>query len=73
MEPELLAPSSPRAVPPRMPPEPEVEAETLAGLIYETLKRMPDEEEVLETDGLRIIVKKMKGPKVVLAKVVKLD
>ena len=50
-----------------------IEAETLAGLIYETLKRMPDEEEVLETDGLRIIVKKMKGPKVVLAKVVKLD
>jgi CBS domain containing-hemolysin-like protein len=50
-----------------------IEAETLAGLIYETLKRMPEEEEVLETDGLRIIVKKMKGPKVVLAKVVKLD
>ncbi|MBU0903002.1 MAG: hemolysin family protein [Gammaproteobacteria bacterium] len=50
-----------------------VEAETLAGLIYETLKRMPEEEEVLEVDGLRIIVKKMKGPKVVLAKVLKLD
>ncbi|MFP6847545.1 MAG: hemolysin family protein [Pseudomonas sp.] len=50
-----------------------VEAETLAGLIYDTLKRMPSEEEVLEVDGLRIIVKKMKGPKVVLAKVLKLD
>lgn len=50
-----------------------VEAETLAGLIYETLKRMPEEEEVLEVDGLRIIVKKMKGPKIVLAKVLKLD
>jgi CBS domain containing-hemolysin-like protein len=50
-----------------------VEAETLAGLIYETLKRMPEEEEVLEVDGLRIIVKKMKGPKVVLAKVLRLD
>ncbi|SED05075.1 hemolysin family protein [Pseudomonas anguilliseptica] len=50
-----------------------VEAETLAGLIYETLKRMPKEEEVLEVDGLRIIVKKMKGPKIVLAKVLKLD
>ncbi len=50
-----------------------VEAETLAGLIYDTLKRMPDEEEVLEVDGLRIIVKKMKGPKIVLAKVLKLD
>lgn len=50
-----------------------VEAETLAGLIYETLKRMPEEEEVLEVDGLRIIVKKMKGPKVILAKVLKLD
>jgi CBS domain containing-hemolysin-like protein len=49
-----------------------VEAETLAGLIYETLKRMPEEEEVLEVEGLRIIVKKMKGPKVVLAKVLKL-
>ena len=50
-----------------------VDAETLAGLIYETLKRMPEEEEVLEVDGLRIIVKKMKGPKVILAKVLKLD
>lgn len=50
-----------------------VEADTLAGLIYETLNRVPEEEEVLETDGLRIIVKKMKGPKIVLAKVLKLD
>lgn len=50
-----------------------VEAETLAGLIYETLKRMPEEEEVLVVDGLRIIVKKMKGPKIVLAKVLKLE
>ncbi|HLD64713.1 MAG TPA: hemolysin family protein [Pseudomonas sp.] len=50
-----------------------VEAETLAGLIYETLKRVPEEEEVLEVEGLRIIVKKMKGPKIVLAKVLKLD
>ncbi|HZX18603.1 MAG TPA: hemolysin family protein [Pseudomonas sp.] len=50
-----------------------VEAETLAGLIYDTLKRMPEEEEVLEVDGLRIIIKKMKGPKIVLAKVLKLD
>ncbi|MEK8078402.1 hemolysin family protein [Pseudomonas sp. XK-1] len=50
-----------------------VEAETLAGLVYETLKRMPEEEEVLEVDGLRIIVKKMKGPKIVLAKVLRLD
>lgn len=50
-----------------------IEAETLAGLIYETLKRVPEEEEVLEVDGLRIIVKKMKGPKIILAKVLKLD
>jgi CBS domain containing-hemolysin-like protein len=50
-----------------------VEAETLAGLIYDTLNRMPEEEEVLETEGLRIIVKKMKGPRVVLAKVLKLS
>jgi CBS domain containing-hemolysin-like protein len=50
-----------------------IEAETLAGLIYETLNRMPEEEEVLDVEGLRIIVKKMKGPKVILAKVVKLD
>ncbi|MDH4562966.1 hemolysin family protein [Pseudomonas sp. BN411] len=50
-----------------------VEADTLAGLVYETLNRVPEEEEVLETDGLRIIVKKMKGPKIVLAKVLKLD
>jgi CBS domain containing-hemolysin-like protein len=50
-----------------------IEADTLAGLVYETLKRVPEEEEVLEAEGLRIIVKKMKGPKIVLAKVVKLD
>ncbi|WP_375740715.1 hemolysin family protein [Pseudomonas boanensis] len=50
-----------------------VEADTLAGLIYESLNRVPEEEEVLETEGLRIIVKKMKGPKIVLAKVLKLD
>ncbi|MEN0107812.1 MAG: transporter associated domain-containing protein, partial [Pseudomonas sp.] len=50
-----------------------IEAETLAGLIYETLNRMPEEEEVLDVAGLRVIVKKMKGPKVILAKVVKLD
>ncbi|MET1076765.1 MAG: hemolysin family protein [Pseudomonas sp.] len=50
-----------------------IEAETLAGLIYETLKRVPGEEEVLEVEGLRIIIKKMKGPKIVLAKVLKLD
>ncbi|TBU92576.1 hemolysin family protein [Phytopseudomonas dryadis] len=49
-----------------------IEAETLAGLIYETLKRVPEEEESLEVTGLRIIVKKMKGPKIVLAKVIKL-
>ncbi|TBV03011.1 hemolysin family protein [Phytopseudomonas dryadis] len=50
-----------------------IEAETLAGLIYETLKRVPEEEESLEVTGLRLIVKKMKGPKIVLAKVIKLD
>ncbi len=50
-----------------------VEADTLAGLVYDTLKRVPEEEEVLDTEGLRIIVKKMRGPKSVLAKVVKLD
>ena len=50
-----------------------LEAETLAGLIYESLKRMPEEEEVLDVEGLRIIVKKMKGPKIVLAKVLKVD
>ncbi|QKE65282.1 HlyC/CorC family transporter [Aquipseudomonas campi] len=50
-----------------------IEAETLAGLVYESLNRVPEEEEVLDTEGLRIIVKKMKGPKIVLAKVLKLD
>lgn len=50
-----------------------LEAETLAGLIYEALNRVPDEDEVLETEGLRIIVKKMRGPKIILAKVLKLD
>ncbi len=28
---------------------------------------------MLDAEGLRIIVKKMKGPKIVLAKVIKLD
>lgn len=50
-----------------------IEAETLAGLVYETLKRVPEEEEVLEVEGLRIIIKKMKGPKIILAKVLMLD
>ena len=50
-----------------------LEAETLAGLIYESLKRMPEEDEVLEVEGLRIVIKKMKGPKIVLAKVLMLD
>lgn len=50
----------------------DVEAETLAGLIYDSLKRLPSEDETLETHGLRIIVKKMKGPKIVMAKVLKL-
>jgi CBS domain containing-hemolysin-like protein len=50
-----------------------LEAETLAGLIYESLKRMPEEEEVVEIKDLRIVIKKMKGPKIVLAKVLKVD
>ncbi|MBF7728748.1 hemolysin family protein [Pseudomonas sp. N040] len=50
-----------------------VQADTLAGLIYEALNRVPEEEEVLEAEGLRIIVKKMKGPKILLAKVLRLD
>ena len=50
-----------------------IEAETLAGLVYDSLNRLPEEEEVLEAEGLRIIVKKMKGPKIILAKVLKLD
>jgi len=50
-----------------------IEAETLAGLVYESLNRVPEEDEMLETEGLHIIIKKMKGPKIVLAKVLKLD
>lgn len=49
----------------------ELEADTLAGLIYETLSRVPEEGDVLDVDGLRITVKKMRGPKIVLAKVIK--
>ncbi len=48
-----------------------IEAETLAGLVYETLKRVPDEDEVLQVEGLQIVIKKMRGPKIVLAKVLK--
>jgi len=50
-----------------------LQVDTLAGLIYETLNRVPEEEEVIETEGLRIIVKKMRGPKILLAKVLRLD
>lgn len=50
-----------------------IEAETLAGLIYDSLKRMPNEDEALRVEGLQIIVKKMRGPKIVLAKVMKVD
>ena len=50
-----------------------VEADTLAGLVYQALNRVPEEDEVLETEGLRIIVKKMRGPKILLAKVLRLD
>ena len=49
-----------------------VEADTMAGLVYDSLKRVPEEDEVLEAEGLRIIIKKMKGPKIILAKVIKL-
>ena len=38
-EPEPLAPSSPSDVPPRMPPEPEVVADTLAGAKYSAMPR----------------------------------
>lgn len=48
-----------------------IEADTLAGLIYETLKRVPEENEVLWIEGLQIVIKKMRGPKIVLAKVLK--
>lgn len=50
-----------------------VDADTLAGLIYETLKRVPEENEVLLVDDLQIVIKKMRGPKIVLAKVLKQD
>jgi len=49
-----------------------IEAETLAGLVYDSLKRVPQEEESIESNGLRITIKKMKGPKIVLAKVLKM-
>jgi len=50
-----------------------VEAETLAGLVYESLKRVPTENDTLQVENLHIIIKKMRGPKIILAKVVKLD
>lgn len=50
-----------------------VEAETLAGLVYDTLGEMPEEEQSIETSGLRISIKKMKGPKILMAKVVRAD
>ena len=50
-----------------------IEAETLAGLIYETLKRVPEDDEVIQVGGLQITVKKMRGPKIILAKVIRVD
>ena len=50
-----------------------IKAKTLTKLIYETLKRIPNEEEILETDNLRIIIKKMKKPKMILTKIIKLN
>ena len=50
-----------------------VGAETMAGLVYDTLGRVPEEEDVIETEGLSITIKKMKGPKILLAKVTKLE
>ncbi|GAB6390178.1 hemolysin family protein [Stutzerimonas marianensis] len=49
-----------------------IEAETLAGLVYESLKRVPEENEVMQVEGLQIVIKKMRGPKIVLAKVLKI-
>lgn len=48
-----------------------IEAETLAGLVYDSLNRVPVENETLQVQGLCIIIKKMRGPKIVLAKVVR--
>ena len=39
------------------------------GMVYRNLERMPEEGEQFELAGLRISIKKMKGPKIVLAKV----
>src|SRR5690606_6586584 len=50
-----------------------IEADTLAGLIYETLKRVPEENEVLFIEELQIVIKKMRGPKIVLAKVLRVQ
>lgn len=49
------------------------EADTLAGLVFDRLERMPVEEDVVDVGRLRIIVKKMKGPQIMLAKVLKRD
>ena len=51
----------------------QIEADTLAGLIYETLKRVPEDDEVIQVGGLQITVKKMRGPKIILAKVIRVD
>ncbi|QLF93175.1 HlyC/CorC family transporter [Pseudomonas sp. ABC1] len=48
-----------------------IEADTLGGLVYESLKRVPEKNEVLEVEGLHIVIKKMRGPKIILAKVLK--
>jgi len=48
-----------------------VEAGTLAGLVFDHLERIPAEEDVVDVGGLRITMKKMNGPQILLAKVVK--
>ena len=50
-----------------------IEADTLAGLVYESLKRVPEENEELQVEGLQIVIKKMRGPKILLAKVLKVQ
>lgn len=49
------------------------EVDTIAGLIYERLKRVPEEGETVDIDHLRLTVKKMRGPKILLVKMVSRD
>jgi len=59
VEPADLAPSSFRAVPPRIPPAPEVESDTVAGAKYSAMPRF--------CSGLVVLISHIRRKKAIMA------